>query len=192
MSMGDAIDLTVLVDYEDYMQKLTELGMNWVIIAYVAMVGARLACTEARGMGDDLSLKNPLHGLLFWFLVKDFLCYSVVTYHISIPGLQVDDGDAESEKLSSHATVVALAEKKIAALTLVCEQQSIRVPDFSPHFFKTITPGQLAAESAGLGHELQGEDGPSDTEGGSDNEDDDEEDARKRQRIDKNAQLRAR
>ena len=68
------------------MQKLTDLGMSWVILAYVAMVGARLTCPGARAAGDFLSLKNPVHGLLFWFMVKEFLLFSVKEYKIHVPG----------------------------------------------------------------------------------------------------------
>ncbi len=55
------------------MQKLIESGVTRVILAYVAMAGATKTCPDARGAGDDLSLKNPLHGLLFWFMVLEFL-----------------------------------------------------------------------------------------------------------------------
>jgi hypothetical protein len=72
-SAGDSVDLEELEDYSDFMQKLKDMDMTWVILAYVAMVGATKTCPDARGAGDDLSLKNPLHGLLFWFMVLEFL-----------------------------------------------------------------------------------------------------------------------
>ena len=125
MSSSETIDIDALEDPVDYMQKLSELGMNWLIIAYVVMVGARLICPEARGFGDQLSLKNPLHGLLFWYIVKEFLCYTVRTFNMSIPGLNTDDGDADTEKLSSLESVEALAVSKIASLTSHCDQQGI-------------------------------------------------------------------
>jgi hypothetical protein len=134
------------------MQNLTESGVTRVILAYVAMVGATKTCPDARGAGDDLSLKNPLHGLLFWFMVLEFLCYSVREYKIEVPGLSLDDGDEATQKLSSHASVEALAKTKIAALTTYCDQEGIKVPNYSAHFFKTENsdegPGDLESELA--------------------------------------------
>ena len=178
MPTSDTIDIDILEDPADYMQKLSELGMNWVVIAYVAMVGARLICPEARGYGDQLSLKNPIHGLLFWYLVKEFICFTVVNYKMAITGLNTDDGDAETQKLSSLATVEALAVSKTATLTSYCEQQGIPVPDFSKYFFKDITATTDEAEPNDLDEELLLESSSGEEEGGAeggDNDDDEEE-----------------
>ena len=200
MSTSDTIDIDALEDPVDYMQKLSELGMNWMIIAYVAMVGARLICPEARGLGDQLSLKNPLHGLLFWYIVKEFIIFTVVTYNMSIPGLNTNDGDAETHKLSSLATVEALAVSKIATLTTYCEQQEISVPDFSKYFFKDITATTDEAEPNDLDQDLRresesGDDGDGAEEGEDENDDEEEGagsaetagSAQKRQRTSKKA-----
>ena len=153
------------------MQKLTDLGMSWVILAYVAMVGARLTCPGARAAGDFLSLKNPVHGLLFWFMVKEFLLFSVKEYKIHVPGLSLVDGDEATHKLSSHASVEALADAKIAALTSYCDQEGITIPDFSAHFFKKENTdagqGDLDDQLAQESH--------SDAASESDQDDDDEE-----------------
>lgn len=174
MSTSDTIDIDVLEDPVDYMQKLSELGMNWMIIAYVAMVGARLICPEARGYGDQLSLKNPIHGLLYWYMVKEFICFTVVHYKMGIPGLDTDDGDAETQKLSSLATVEALAVSKTATLTSYCEQQGIPVPDFAKYFFKDITATN-EAEPNDLEEELLLESSSGEEEGGADGADNDNE-----------------
>jgi len=174
-SAGDSVDLEELEDYSDFMQKLNDMGMNWVILAYVAMVGARMTCPEARGAGDDLSLKNPLHGLLFWFMVLEFLCYSAREYKIQVPGLSLVDGDEATQKLSSHASVEALAMAKIAALTTYCVQEGIKVPDYSAHFFKTeigdAGPNDLENELA-----QESADGGSEPEEPDEEEDEEEED----------------
>jgi len=170
-SSGDCIDLAELDDFGDYMQKLTDLGMSWVILAYVGMVGARLTCPGARAAGDHLSLKNPVHGLLFWFMAKEFLLFSAKEYKINVPGLSLVDGDEATHKLSSHASVEALADAKIAALTSICEQEGIKIPDFSAHFFKKEN---MDAGQSDLDEELAQE-GHSEAAAESDRDEDEEE-----------------
>jgi hypothetical protein len=97
--------------------------------------------------------------------VKEFLVYSVEQYQFDIPGLSMTDGGEQD--LSSHASVAALATAKLEALTAICGEQDVQVPDYSLFFFQTHQTESL------------GEEDPRDNEhvesAGSDNDEDDDE-----------------
>lgn len=166
MNPDDEVILSDMEDIEDYMGMMNGKGMNWEIIAYLAMIAALKMLPDTRSMGNALSMRNPLHGTVFWFIVKEFLVYSVEQYQVDIPGLSTTDGG--EQELSSHETVAALATAKLAALTAICEEQEVKVPDYSLFFFQTHLTESL------------GEDDPLDDghaeSAGSDSDDNDDED----------------
>ena len=168
--MDDEVNIGDLEDAEEFMEMLAAKGMNWEILAYLGTVCAIKMFPEFRAMGDAISLRNPLQGTVFWFITQEFLLYTVATYHVDIPGLSRTDGT--EDKLSSHAAVAALATTKLAALTAVCEEQDVKVPDYSQIFFQTYVPEILGEDDPaddGL-PECEGSDGDED-----DGEDEDEE-----------------
>ncbi len=156
-------------DVEDYMTVLASKSLTYEILTYICMLGVYKHWPECRCMGDSLSLRNPLHGVLYWYIAKNFLIFSVNTYKIKIVGLS--DTDGSEDKLSSLATIDAIATAKIEALTAACLEQGIKVPDFSQFFFQ------------GFSDECIGDEVDADTPAGSDaddaeddHEDEDEED----------------
>ena len=192
LNVNDAVDLDVLSELEDYMKMMSDKGMDWEILAYILMSGATRVCTEARALGDTLSLKNPLHGLMFWYIVKDFLCYNVTFFKFDIPGLSLTDGDADAQKPSSLATVEALADSKIAALQKACVDKVGKAPDYAQFFFQTVTVEESAQEQEGQDEQDGGargagsgedeDDEPSDEEGEEDDHNDERRNPRKKQK----------
>ena len=149
-------------DVEDYMTVLASKGLTHEMLTYISMLGVYKHWPECRCMGDALSLRNPLHGVLYWYISKNFLIFSVKTYKIKIVGLS--DSDGSEEKLSSLATIEAIATAKIEALTAACLEQGIKVPDFSQFFFQ------------GFSDECIGDEVDADTPAGSGADDDEDED----------------
>ena len=159
---NDEADLDDLEDFEDYMEMLASKGMSWEILAHICLVGVCKVWPEIRGMGDALSFRNPLHGTMFWYIVKYFMCYTVTNYHLDIPGLSLSDGNEEN--LSSHATIEAIATAKIDALTSVCLEQGVKVPDFSQFFFQVHSAESLGNEDSPAESDVEGEDEDEDEE----------------------------
>jgi hypothetical protein len=176
-------------DLEDYMSILASNGINWEMLAYICLLGGYKHMPEVRSMGDSLTVWNPLHGTLYWFIVKEFLIYSVKTFHFDIPGLSSNDG--EEGKLSSLATIEAIATAKIDALTAACMEQDVAVPDYSQFYFQEYSGDSAGDEGFPDGGEdsLDGSDGD---EGEDGEEDEDEEDAGQQQQPkQKRAKVRA-
>lgn len=171
--LDDEVNIADMEDVEEFMAMLAAKGLNWEIVAYLATIGAIKTFSEFRTMGDAISLRNPLHGTVYWFIVQEFCLYTVATYHVDIPGLSMTDGTEEN--LSSHATVAALATAKLAALTAICEEQDVKVPDYSQIFFQTYVPEILEEDDLDDDAlpETEGSDGDEDA----DDDDDEESDA---------------
>ena len=163
----DAVVLGDMEDVEDFMTMMAAKGMGWEIICYLATIGAIKMFPECRSMGDSISMRNPLQGTVFWFLAGDFLAYSVEHYNFDIPGLSKTDGNEQDHTLSSLETVKALATSKITALTAICVEQDVLVPDYSQLFFQLH-------DTENVGPDEPNDDEQADDAGSDGNEDSDE------------------
>ena len=130
----DRCDLAAIVSVDSGNIAMVERGMTFEFLCYLILVTASRMCIDTRALGKEMSLTNPLHGLMFWYIVENFFMKCVTVHGIPIPGLSLTDA-AAGAGLSSFAKVDALLQTRKVELTAACTAQHLPVPDLESFFF---------------------------------------------------------
>ena len=149
------MDLVLSID--DLFTAFDRRGIGYEFNAYVLLVAASRLCVETRGLGTSMSSTNPLHGLMFWYLVQNYFMMLVVHQNIKIPGLSTTD--AIGDGLSSFDKVQMICDAQVPLLKAACAVNQVPIPDFSTFFFQKASSRPVAEE--------QGEDEEEGSGGGS-------------------------
>lgn len=114
-------------------QAFKDLDIKWTFCVYVLNAMMTRTCPEVRGLGTDISLSNPLHGTMFWYIARDFVCYGIRNAGFLVPDLK--DSVGPDGGVSSLQALEDLATSRMAELKIVCERLHQDVPDLSEYFF---------------------------------------------------------
>ena len=110
-------------------QAFKDLDIKWTFCVYVLNAMMTRTCPEVRGLGTDISLSNPLHGTMFWYIARDFVCYGIRNAGFLVPDLK--DSVGPDGGVSSLQALEDLATSRMAELKIVCERLHQDVPDFN-------------------------------------------------------------
>ena len=110
---------------------------TYEMLAYIILVSVLPFYPDAGKMGPDVSTANPLQGVVYYYIISNFLCYCHDTNKCAIPGFDtVHDGQTRC------ARVKAKAEAEVIRLTEICQGSGYSI-DPDAHFFKPMPEPRL-------------------------------------------------
>jgi hypothetical protein len=104
---------------------------------------------HAPGMAQltsDVTVTNPLQGILYHFIMSSFLCYGCEHAMIPLlPGLSTAQGTNGGQ--SQCAKVKLFSERKLTELRKACADRGLAVLDYNTFYFTYHpTPGSLRGD----------------------------------------------
>jgi len=155
----EPVSLRTLTTLDAVNDGLAVFGITWELLAFLLMYHATRLIPGAHAAGTKMELDNAIHGLVYWYIVRNFLLMCVERMDMTIPGLSTTDAVAGG--LSSYDKIHAFALQQITAMTAACTKAGLRIPDLSKWFFQRRELSSDGSESgsgsdAGSGDEPQG------------------------------------
>ena len=153
LTSQEKCDLRTIVSVDSANAELAKRHITFELLAYLILVTASRMCVDIRALGKEMSLTNPLQGLMFWYIVEHFFMNCVTVHGIPVPGLSMTD--AVGTGLSSFHKVAAIMATRDAELTAACTRQKVPLPDLDGFFFLVQPSGAEGDDEAGE-HEEEG------------------------------------
>jgi len=114
---------------------LTRRGITWEFMAYVLLWHTSRICPATRSsVAVEMSLRDPLHGLLYWFIVEHFFGWLIINGKINIPGMSTTNATAPES--SQCDKVLAIAVAKQQEMVNACVKAGVIVPNLNDWFFQ--------------------------------------------------------
>jgi len=122
-------------------------------LAYYGMIALRPHVPGLQFGGDAISCEDPYQGLLYHYLITQFLCFRCFKGYYVIPGLSIvqvptDPTRPNDLTKSNCQRAFEASTAKFDELTKYLEDKNMPVPDFSAYFFNKnpqvpVLPGDM-------------------------------------------------
>jgi len=131
----EKVNLLNCYSVDDCNRAMEEVGIGHDAVIYSILVYASENCPETNvGKDKAMSMTNPYHGYMYWWLMEQFLLHAVQRSYFTVNGLSTEDGT--SEKPSSFDRMSTLANKKKHEQAEAIEGLGGTLPNLYEYFFK--------------------------------------------------------
>ena len=129
------ISLSEITSMQDVNRELRARALTYESLAYCFLVF--VVKRSAVVVGTTMSLTNPAHGLLYWYLISNVFVFGVERGYFEIEGLSNKDAGSGDGDESTMQTVKNTADRMIDLLKKEAVRIRIEVPDFDNFFFQS-------------------------------------------------------